>query len=260
MQKTNVKILSCVTLKWSLKLPRQNLFQRKPRMACCTCTIACYIVKAEPLILQVINNMRTQEKETLKLNEHHCHWMLLWSSLSICTVLWPMNCMYSNCPWMYILYYGNCRTAWGTYAHATNELVCVVHHRPTAQECLLCNNQHPRNHPPYLIISATTFHDNWKHSACTLKKCLKAIDWYLLDHSASAALSDSCSNSWVMPTNRARFGCNLFTAARLCPFSKTHPKLSKPTINKPAKFASSHTKFPKQKFAKSNWQRKETES
>ncbi len=36
--------------------------------------IACYIVKAKPLILQVINNMRIQEKkETLKLNEHHCH-------------------------------------------------------------------------------------------------------------------------------------------------------------------------------------------
>jgi hypothetical protein len=114
MQKTNVKMLSCVTLKWSLKLPRQNLCQRKPRMACHTCTIACYIVKAEPLILQVINNMRTQEKETLKLNEHHCHWMLLRSSLSICTVLWPMNCIYSDCPWMYILYYGNCQTAWGT--------------------------------------------------------------------------------------------------------------------------------------------------
>ncbi len=143
------------------------------------------------------------------------------------------------------------------YAHATNEWVCVVHHRPTAQECLLCNNQHPRNHPPCLIISATTFHDNWKHSACTLKKCLKAIDWYLLDHSASAALSDSCSNSCVMPTNTARFGCNLFTAAKLCPFSETHPRLSKPTISKPAKLASSHTKFPKQKFAKSNWQRKE---
>jgi hypothetical protein len=55
-----------------------------------------------------------------------------------------------------------------------------------------------------------------------------------------------------MHTNRAHFwlAANLFSAARLVHFQTAHPKLSKSTINKPAKLASRHSEFQKQNFPK----------